>query len=236
MVQSGIRSVLSLTAPCSFRRSMSRADSHPHRWQEVFRTCKREADTLAAGLSPEAFNRAPADGVWSVGQCLDHLLEAGQPLVASLETALAAAPAAAPGAEPRLGLRDRLFVWAVQPHHWLTMPSPGAYRPSDETLDPERTLRAFAALPGRPRRLRRRRCGARLVRCAGRLAGQPLRAPQRRRVAGRHAPAPAPPPAPGATGTRSSRGPAAVLEAGFEAFSFDAAGERVTFRALLAAQ
>jgi hypothetical protein len=125
---------------------MSRADSHPHRWQEVFRACKREADTLAAGLSPEAFNRAPADGVWSVGQCLDHLLEAGQPLVASLETALAAAPAAAPGAELRLGLRDRLFVWAVQPHHWLTMPSPGAYRPSDETLDPERTLRAFAAL------------------------------------------------------------------------------------------
>jgi hypothetical protein len=125
---------------------MSRADSHPHRWQEVFRACKREADTLAAGLSPEAFNRAPADGVWSVGQCLDHLLEAGQPLVASLETALAAAPATTPGAEPRLGLRDRLFVWAVQPHHWLTMPSPGAYRPSDETLDPERTLRAFAAL------------------------------------------------------------------------------------------
>jgi hypothetical protein len=40
---------------------------------DQIRTVIREAGEVANGLDRDAFNRRPAEGRWSVGECLDHL-------------------------------------------------------------------------------------------------------------------------------------------------------------------
>lgn len=126
---------------------MSSPEQTPARWREAFRACKDEAAVLTADLSSKAFNRPPEPGAWSVGQCLDHLNEAGRLLVPRLEAALAEAPRRGRQAKrPRLGLLDRLFAWANGPDAWLKLPAPSAYCPKGSTLNTECTVRAFQAL------------------------------------------------------------------------------------------
>jgi hypothetical protein len=123
------------------------SDPSPQRWQRAFRVHRREAEALASDLSPRAFNRSPAPGAWSVGQCLDHLCETGRPLVSRLGAALARAPRRPSRDAPlRLGWLDRLFAWTMRQSAWLKIPSPGAYRPAQGSLDPQRTVEAFQAL------------------------------------------------------------------------------------------
>lgn len=56
------RSVRSVWMIPTAQGPVSRADPHPDRWQEAFRACEREAETLAAGRSSGSFNRAPTEG------------------------------------------------------------------------------------------------------------------------------------------------------------------------------
>lgn len=116
------------------------------RYRDGFLAFKDEADAVASDLSREAFNRPPAPGKWSVGQCLDHLNEAGRLLVPRLEEAIRAAPACPSNDDtpPRYGLFERLFIWLNGPRGWLKMPSPGAYRPAEHALDP--AVAAFKTL------------------------------------------------------------------------------------------
>lgn len=48
----------------------------------------RHASTLAAGLGPAQLNWKPAAGVWSVGQCLQHLYIANEVYVPAIARAL----------------------------------------------------------------------------------------------------------------------------------------------------
>lgn len=128
---------------------MSKADQKPAQWREAFHNFQQEVESLTEGLPAEAFNSAPAPGRWSVGQCIDHLNETGRRLVPLLQAALATArerQASAGQTTPRLGLRDRLFVWGVAPGSWLKMPTFSMYEPAAGALDPQRTTEAFQAL------------------------------------------------------------------------------------------
>lgn len=117
------------------------------RWREGFHALKDEAERLGTGLSRDRFNRPPKPGGWSVGQCLDHLNEAGRLLVPRLEGAVEAATHHTPPVgTPRLGLFDRFFAWLNGPDGWLNMPSPGSYKPASDVLDPAHTIHTFQAL------------------------------------------------------------------------------------------
>ena len=50
-----------------------------------------EAEGLAWGLTQDQFNWRPADGSWSVGQCMDHLNMANRGFIANSEVAIRSA-------------------------------------------------------------------------------------------------------------------------------------------------
>jgi hypothetical protein len=51
-------------------------------------TADRQADDLARGLSPEQMNWTPAEDLWSVGQCLQHLYRANEVYLPAIANAL----------------------------------------------------------------------------------------------------------------------------------------------------
>jgi hypothetical protein len=55
-------------------------------------TSDRRAIDLARGLSPEQLNWKPAEGVWSVGQCLQHLYVTNEVYVPAIAKALDGRP------------------------------------------------------------------------------------------------------------------------------------------------
>jgi hypothetical protein len=48
----------------------------------------RRAESVASGLNPSQLNWQPAQGAWSIGQCLDHLRAGNEILVPALSAAL----------------------------------------------------------------------------------------------------------------------------------------------------
>jgi hypothetical protein len=52
----------------------------------------RRATALARGLSPQQLNWNPADGIWSVGQCLQHLYVANEVYLPAIASALGSRP------------------------------------------------------------------------------------------------------------------------------------------------
>ena len=105
---------------------------------------RTDAAAVAEGLSEDTFHRKPAEGGWSVGQCLEHLVVTDGAMVASLEEAIAraradgrlASPAEA-AAPAKLGWFDRLFVRATSPRKDgakappMKMTAPKPYDPGD---------------------------------------------------------------------------------------------------------
>ena len=51
-------------------------------------TADRQANDLARGLSPEQMNWKPAEDLWSVGQCLQHLYRANEVYLPAIANAL----------------------------------------------------------------------------------------------------------------------------------------------------
>ncbi|HYE56881.1 MAG TPA: DinB family protein [Rhodothermales bacterium] len=115
---------------------------HPQlqQWQDGFRRQAAEARALVAPLSEERFNAPGPGGGWSVGQCLGHLLQTGEPLVEKLDEALEAARARKrTGAPPfDLGLVGRWFTQAVtpgaRPVPTLRVFTPGPHYAREEVL------------------------------------------------------------------------------------------------------
>lgn len=116
-------------------------------WHDAFAAAPADARRLCAGLDGVTFNAAPAAGAWSVGQCLDHLLRVGGPLVERLDAAITdlrqhdrrgAAPYA-------LGFVGGRFARSNGPGG-RTVKTPGTYRPAETVGTPEEVLAAFASL------------------------------------------------------------------------------------------
>ena len=121
--------------------------------RDGFLNAHGEARRVAGGLDEAAFNRPPAPGAWSVGQCLGHLVTVGAPLADRLEAALADARARGlTGAPPyRLGLVGGYFARALAPNRG-PMRAPSAYAPA-EHYDLAATLGTFEALQERLARI-----------------------------------------------------------------------------------
>jgi len=60
----------------------------PVRLIDELNTTDRWANDLARGLSPEQLNWKPAEDVWSVGQCLQHLYVANEVYLPAIASAL----------------------------------------------------------------------------------------------------------------------------------------------------
>jgi hypothetical protein len=134
-------------------------------YRTQFAEAKQTVQSLTAGLSDDQFNQAPASGKWSVGQCLDHLNEAGGLLVPRLEAAIERAQREGPFAEGpfRYGIFSRWFIRMMEPGSSMKLPAPSGYTPAPEPLDPEAVGTAFAALQDR------------LIACTERADGLDLR-------------------------------------------------------------
>lgn len=119
-------------------------------WRGAFDEAPVRARRLADGLTPEAFNAAPATGGWSVGQCLDHLVQTGAPLVPRLEAAVERLRASGKRGEPPypLGFVGGRFA-ALNAPGGPKAKTPAPLRPADVPLDPVAVLDAFAALNAR---------------------------------------------------------------------------------------
>lgn len=134
-------------------------------YRTQFAEAKQTAESLTADLSDEQFNRPPAPEKWSVGQCLDHLNEAGGLLVPRLEAAIERAQREGPFAEGpfRYGIFSRWFIRMMEPGSSMKLPAPSGYAPETESLDPEAVGTAFAELQDR------------LIACTERADGLDLR-------------------------------------------------------------
>jgi DinB superfamily len=68
------------------------ADSRSPAWSvrltDELDTTDRQANDLARGLSPEQLNWKPAEDLWSVGQCLQHLYAANEVYLPAIANAL----------------------------------------------------------------------------------------------------------------------------------------------------
>lgn len=60
-------------------------------FQRQFERIKKDAEELIAGLNPYGFNWHPAPGSWSIAECLDHLIVAGNLLIPRLDEAIRSA-------------------------------------------------------------------------------------------------------------------------------------------------
>jgi hypothetical protein len=82
-----------------------------------FEDIVRDARSIVGPLSPEVFNRQPAAGGWSVGQCVEHLNITERAMLQSMR--LAAAEARTRGKRAtgptRHGLLMRFFIKTMEP-------------------------------------------------------------------------------------------------------------------------
>jgi hypothetical protein len=86
-------------------------------FQRQFERIKKDAEELIAGLNPYGFNWHPASGSWSIAECLDRPIVAGNLLIPRLDEAIRSAR------EQNLqstgpfhfGVKGTLFIRAQEP-------------------------------------------------------------------------------------------------------------------------
>ena len=96
------------------------------------------ARAVVAGLDGEALRRRPESGVWSVAECLDHLVVAGDAYLPGLDRAVARAreeDLRAPGPFRRRWV-GRLVIRALEPPPSFPIPAPPSFRPSRAREEP----------------------------------------------------------------------------------------------------
>lgn len=102
-------------------------------YQQQFERIRKDAEDLIAGLNPYGFNWHPAPGSWSIAECLDHLIAAGNLLTPKIDEAIRDAQeknlnASGPFA---YGLRGKLFIRMQEPPpRWKTRTLPGYVPPT----------------------------------------------------------------------------------------------------------
>ena len=109
-----------------------------------FHTIRNEALDLCASLTSEQFNWRPQPGVWSVGQCLEHLHLANRQYLINIGRAISEARVKHRFGEGpfRYGPLDWLMPRLVQPPVKLKVPAPGNLAPRPG-LDPDAVLEEF---------------------------------------------------------------------------------------------
>lgn len=143
---------------------------------------REEAEALAGGLTRRQLWWRPDDDRWSVGECLDHLVRAGEIYLETLDEVIDEARAAGRTVEKpyRPGPVGRWVVRLLEPPPGLRVPAPGMIRPrrpDDDTMaasaeDEGAGAGAGSRLDPLPRFLA---LGGRLVRRLGDAQGLDLR-------------------------------------------------------------
>ena len=126
------------------------------RWLE-FEDQGSQAGSLAGALTGEQLWWRPAPGRWSVGECLEHLVLAGEAYLEVLDESIAKARRRGWTADgpPGRGLLGNLLVHGVEPPARVKIPAPARIRPERPATPHddggEGPLARFLALRGRYR-------------------------------------------------------------------------------------
>lgn len=113
-----------------------------------FESAKTEARALFDGLPESSGRQRPADGGWSMAECLDHLNVVGRLYVTAIGGAIEDGRRrglAGDGFRP-LGLFERLIVRSMDAPPLFRTRSPMSFRPAADILSIAHSLPAFVAL------------------------------------------------------------------------------------------
>jgi len=121
-----------------------------------FDAADRRAESVARGLTPEQLNWHPAQGAWSVAQCLEHLRVSSDVYLPAIGSSLERRPQGAAG-EIRLGWFTRWFIRNFIAPGGPKARAPGKARPPSQV--PATILEAFLASNQNARDMVRRASG-----------------------------------------------------------------------------
>ena len=117
-------------------------------YQARFEENRRIALEVCGSLTHDAFNWRPADGRWSVAECVEHLNISGQLFGEAIVAAAARGrDAGLTGTGPfRYGFMTRLVLNGVQPENTKRYRAPKMFKPRPASYyDPMRLLQTFDA-------------------------------------------------------------------------------------------
>jgi hypothetical protein len=112
---------------------MNRNENDPlEAYREQFEAIEIDARKIVEGLTDVQLTWRPGPGVWSIRDCLDHLIETGSQSLFHIADAVAEGRAhALYGSGPfRYSVLERWMVWLMEPPPRLKFPAPRAYRPT----------------------------------------------------------------------------------------------------------
>jgi hypothetical protein len=97
------------------------------------------AAEVMAGLSADQINWRPAEGSWSIAECIAHLNQLNGLYAASIAEALADARQRGwtTDGDATLGLLERWFLHSIEPPYKLKFKAPAKFRPPSSTFDRE---------------------------------------------------------------------------------------------------
>jgi hypothetical protein len=115
--------------------------------REEFKRVTSSAGALARQLTPSQWTQRPAQGRWSVAECIEHLTLTTGLLLPRLEAALRQAPAGN-GGPLRTGWVERLLAWYLEPPYRRGSPTKAPFAPRVAHA-PEQVLPRFAEIQAR---------------------------------------------------------------------------------------
>lgn len=111
--------------------------------QAEFESLIAEAEAKSAILSHKQFNWHPRAGVWSIGQCLDHLNVAHGKFLRSIRRALNDALPRGDSQQIRSTLFGIFYRWLLEPPVRKGLPAPKPFVPADDEKEPQAVLAEF---------------------------------------------------------------------------------------------
>jgi DinB family protein len=128
--------------------------------------CRRRAQAIVSGLSPQQLCTRPQPGKWSIAECLAHLNISASALQRMMIRAIERGRQEKKFGRGRfaIGLRGRLMIWVVEPPPKFRIPAPRALRPPGRFEDSLQLLPAFLKAQDEWERLMREQEGLHLAR------------------------------------------------------------------------
>ncbi len=100
-------------------------------WEELKANGERAVE-IAGSLTPSQLWERPRPARWSVGECLDHLVLAGDAYLEVLDEAITGASRPEPASaarEPRPNVLERILLHGLEPPARIRVPAPARIRP-----------------------------------------------------------------------------------------------------------
>lgn len=111
--------------------------------QAEFEALIAEAEASSSNCSTQQFNWHPGPGIWSIGQCLDHLNVSHGKFLRAMRRALNDAPPRGDAQPIRSTLFGRFYRWLLDPPVRRRFPAPKPFLPAMEEKDLHSVLDEF---------------------------------------------------------------------------------------------